>query len=182
MLQRSDPAWEGPKPFPPELAELLSRVDWQTETAFCRSLFAACLDATRRPYPKFEESAPFVQLIAKAKEGKSIVVGLLLPGCYAAFGEEAGRQARIAGGQALIAVRRYVLAHGAPPADLETATREAGLAAVPIDPFSGQPMRYKILNGKPIVYSIGSDQKDDGGLVESFGPPIPGDMVFRVRE
>jgi hypothetical protein len=37
------------------------------------------------------------------------------------------------------------------------------LAAVPPDPFDGQPLRYKKLSKGYVVYSVGDDGKDDGG-------------------
>lgn len=41
---------------------------------------------------------------------------------------------------------------------------------VPVDPCDGQPMRYKLVDGKPLVYSIGTDLDDDGGI-EPFVKP-----------
>jgi hypothetical protein len=38
------------------------------------------------------------------------------------------------------------------------------LPTVPLDPCDGQPMRYKLVDGKPVVYSIGTDFDDDGGV------------------
>jgi hypothetical protein len=37
------------------------------------------------------------------------------------------------------------------------------LDAVPIDPFSGQPLIYRLQDGGVIIYSVGSNEKDDGG-------------------
>ena len=72
----------------------------------------------------------------------------------------------MAGVECLTAVRRYALTHGSLPDNLEVAAREAGLKAVPTDPYSGGPMHYKVIDGKPVVYSVGSDRKDDGGTVD----------------
>ena len=38
------------------------------------------------------------------------------------------------------------------------------LSEVPRDPIDGEPLRYKIRKSKPLIYSIGSDKKDDGGV------------------
>jgi hypothetical protein len=35
-----------------------------------------------------------------------------------------------------------------------------------IDPFDGKPMRIKQTGEGPIVYTIGPDQKDDGGNLD----------------
>jgi hypothetical protein len=37
------------------------------------------------------------------------------------------------------------------------------LPAVPVDRFDGQPLRYRLINGHPVIYSIGMDLDDDGG-------------------
>jgi hypothetical protein len=37
------------------------------------------------------------------------------------------------------------------------------LPAVPIDRFSGGPIGYTIVNGMPLLYSVGADHDDDGG-------------------
>jgi hypothetical protein len=37
------------------------------------------------------------------------------------------------------------------------------LPEIPIDPFTGKPLVYKIENGELLIYSLGSNQKDDGG-------------------
>jgi hypothetical protein len=89
-------------------------------------------------------------------------------------------QARIAGTQCLIAVKRYILTHNKIPSDLAAAVKETTLKAVPIDPFDGQPMRYKIMNGNPIVYSVGPNQKDDGAAREWFVDQEDGDFIYHI--
>ena len=37
------------------------------------------------------------------------------------------------------------------------------LNAVPADPFDGQPLRFKRLSKGYVIYSVGSDGRDDGG-------------------
>lgn len=39
----------------------------------------------------------------------------------------------------------------------------AFLPALPLDQFDGQPLRYRLVDGKPLLYSIGEDRDDDGG-------------------
>jgi len=45
------------------------------------------------------------------------------------------------------------------------------LPVPPIDRFDGEPLRYRLGEGKPVLYSIGGNYKDDGGLV----PESPND-------
>jgi len=51
---------------------------------------------------------------------------------------------------------------------------------VPIDPYSGKPLRMAIVDGEPVIYSIGKDGRDDGGRIDSRGDRSPGDQVFRL--
>ena len=81
----------------------------------------------------------------------------------------------------LAAVRRWQLTHGgADPDDLAAACRAAGVKAVPLDPFDGKPMRLGTFEGKPAVYSVGKDGRDDGARLDSVRDQFPGDLIFQV--
>jgi hypothetical protein len=93
-------------------------------------------------------------------------------------------EANLHGLETLAAVRRWQITHrgavgGSLPRNLAAACREAGLKAVPIDPFSGQPMKFVVRDGRPVVYSVGKDGKDDGGTVDSKNDTQPGDLIYR---
>ena len=93
-------------------------------------------------------------------------------------------EANLHGLETLAAVRRWQITHrgavgGSLPRNLAAACREAGLKAVPIDPFSGQPMKFVVRDGRPVVYSVGKDGKDDGGMVDSKNDTQPGDLIYR---
>lgn len=64
--------------------------------------------------------------------------------------------------RASLAIEQYRLAHNNPPNKLDDLI-PAYLAAIPIDSFDGQPLRYKKLPKGYVVYSVGVDGKDDGG-------------------
>lgn len=68
------------------------------------------------------------------------------------------------------------------------------LPSLPIDPLNGEPLRYRLLNGSPVLYSVGDDRDDDGGrlpltrqqqpdtsYIPDFGsrqtPPRDGDWI-----
>ena len=61
-----------------------------------------------------------------------------------------------------IALELYRRHHGNYPASLSQLTPDL-LCEVPIDRITGDPIKYRIVDGKPIVYSVGADQRDDGG-------------------
>ena len=69
--------------------------------------------------------------------------------------------------RAAIAVERFRRDHAmALPATLE-ALVPTYLTAIPLDPFTGEPLRYKRDEDGYTIYSVGADEKDDGGDLTS---------------
>ena len=97
---------------------------------------------------------------------------------------KAGRcAAKIRDAQTVIAVERYQLANGALPKQLSDLV-PTFLPAVPNDPFDGMPLRYKTLTKGYMVYSVGDDREDNGGVEKnSKGVSwVPGtDITFTVE-
>jgi hypothetical protein len=67
-----------------------------------------------------------------------------------------------------IALELYHRRHEAWPARLVELTPEF-LPTVPLDCWDGQPLRYRVVDGRPLIYSVGADRQDDGGRL----PDIP---------
>ncbi|HEY5042451.1 MAG TPA: hypothetical protein VIK53_10655 [Verrucomicrobiae bacterium] len=66
-----------------------------------------------------------------------------------------------------IALERYRGRHGEYPATLDALTPEF-LKSVPVDFMDGQPLRYQLMDeGHFVLYSIGLDCVDDGGLIQT---------------
>jgi hypothetical protein len=81
--------------------------------------------------------------------------------------------------QALVALKRWELLNKKPPTSLETACRDAGLPAVPLDNFADKPIQLIQLSGRPAIYSHGLDGDDDRGQKDSlFGRKPDGDFIF----
>jgi hypothetical protein len=173
------------KATPQQYADAVAEIN----TYYCR-LFAAA----KLPYGQKQSkaqsasgvtfgtksSAP-VELIRMLRVVEQPFVG---PGRLKVIQALAMTQANLHGLEALAAVRRWQIAHrgaigGSLPRDLAAACREAGLEAIPIDPFSGQPMKFVVRDGRPVVYSVGKDGKDDGGTVDSKDDTQPGDLIYR---
>ena len=60
------------------------------------------------------------------------------------------------------------------------------LPSAPLDYSTGEPLRYKLMDGKPLLYGLGRDGVDDGGVwtdKEATWPQIPetGDWVLYPR-
>lgn len=87
---------------------------------------------------------------------------VLLPDLRSVFMKEATLEAMMLTTQAGLAVKIYKNNTGHYPENLEALVPEI-LAKVPIDPFTGKPLVYKIENGELLIYSLGSNLKDDGG-------------------
>jgi hypothetical protein len=70
-----------------------------------------------------------------------------------------GRRDGLVAGIALEVFRRE---HGKYPEDLNVLVPRL-LPDVPADRITGSPVRYRLVDARPLVYSVGADRKDDGG-------------------
>ena len=87
---------------------------------------------------------------------------MMLGGSEAAFMKTARVEAIILASRAGLACRLYKSRNGGYPERLEDLV-PALLPEVPIDPFTGKPLVYRREGEGFIVYSLGSNEKDDGG-------------------
>jgi hypothetical protein len=81
--------------------------------------------------------------------------------------------------EAALAVEIYQREHGAYPRRLSEIPRR-WLPTIPQDPW-GQPLVYRLRKGKPLLYSLGPDGKDDGALAvlaQDISRNTQGDLVF----
>ena len=62
-----------------------------------------------------------------------------------------------------LATQRYRLKHGQFPASLDEVTTAFSGPVERIDPFDGKPLRARIAAGAFVIYSIGENERDDGG-------------------
>ncbi len=74
----------------------------------------------------------------------------------------------------LIALKAYQTQQGKLPATLQELVPDY-LSAVPTDDFDGQPLRYRPADR--LIYSVGSDCKDDGGIETDARQHTP-DFIF----
>jgi hypothetical protein len=65
---------------------------------------------------------------------------------------------------AVTALERFRRTNGGTLPQSLSALVPAFLSAVPIDPYSGEPLRYLRGGARYAVYSIGKNEKDDGGI------------------
>jgi hypothetical protein len=81
------------------------------------------------------------------------------------FEEEYRSRARLRGAIVAVAAERFRRQRGRWPQALDELVPDF-LTAVPLDPFNGKPMRLGPLSEGLVIYSVGSDLIDDGGLVQ----------------
>jgi hypothetical protein len=72
-----------------------------------------------------------------------------------------GVQAELALLEVALAIRMHRLEQGRYPTRISEVGRQ-WLPSVPRDPW-GQPIRYRLKRGQPVIYSLGPDGRDEGG-------------------
>jgi hypothetical protein len=72
-----------------------------------------------------------------------------------------------------LALELYHRRHAAWPQSLEELVPQL-LPRVPLDRYDGQPLKYRLLDDRPLLYSVGVDRKDDGGRLPFPPPPASG--------
>jgi hypothetical protein len=90
------------------------------------------------------------------------MIGQSLPDLHTVFYKEAMLEALMLAARTGLACRVYKLQTGHDPENL-AALVPGILKEEPIDPFTGKPLVYRIQNGERLIYSLGSNLKDDGG-------------------
>jgi hypothetical protein len=75
-----------------------------------------------------------------------------------------------------LAVRLHQKQHGKLPATLDELV-PALLPAVPLDPYTGRPLVYRVTTNSFLLYSIGPDGQDDGGTPMARGKLGKGDLL-----
>jgi hypothetical protein len=66
-----------------------------------------------------------------------------------------------------LAIRAFQAENNRWPANLEELVPEY-LAAVPEDPYGNGPLRYRLIDGKYVLYSVGGNGRDDGGKMIAY--------------
>jgi type II secretory pathway pseudopilin PulG len=112
-----------------------------------------------------------------------IISSMLLPALSKAVERDADETAQIRAAETGLAIQRYRLAHQGALPDTLADLVPSFIAAVPLDPYDGQPLRFKRLVKGYVVYSIGSDGRDDGGLEADPNNRNKGhDVTFTVEK
>jgi hypothetical protein len=159
---------------------MLSDEDYAKEVAALNGFFATILALAEQPSFRLKGAADLKA--AEAAINETTFAWLLIPVESSVMEAIRRSDARMRGTQCLVALRRWQLEHaGETPPDLATVVKAAGMPGVPMDAYSDQPLRMASVAGKPVIYSVGSDGKDDQAQSEwNLVPGLPGDFIFRL--
>lgn len=126
-------------------SELMPTLDeWKNRGPFLTPFLRAFYFMDRRSSPK--DTVPELDLLAKL--ARSYLMN----------------RAQLRAVIGIIACERYRLEHGSWPTSWGQLT-PTYLKEIPLDPFTGQAMLFRTLDDGLVIYSVGSDGKDDGGDV-----------------
>lgn len=119
----------------------------------------------------------------RAKQGRYILSGLLLPALGKAVHRDTEDRAKARIAQTVLAIERYRLAHAGQLPDTLDALVPAYLPAILSDPFDGKPLRFKRREAGYVVYCVGPDTVDDDGLERpvKYKEKDPWDVTFIVE-
>ncbi|HNQ23395.1 MAG TPA: hypothetical protein PKK06_09905 [Phycisphaerae bacterium] len=106
-----------------------------------------------------------------------VIARMSLPSLTAAAGQSWRAQAQWNLLRGLVALRSYMARHaGTPPARLAD-LGDALSADALLDVYSGQPLRYRVESAGWVLYSVGPNGRDDGGVAALGWQDM--DMVWR---
>jgi cell division protein FtsL len=152
-------------PFGKLLALLLTPFMGSAESnqIMCLETLTELMEVTKLPESKQEPE--FARIEAMAKDWRQpMLFRMLLPAVVKVHEADLRSQARLRAAVASIATERYRRKHGAWPEKLESLV-PAELKQVGIDPSNGEPLIFKRLPDGLVIYSVGSNRIDDGGLL-----------------
>ena len=148
-------------------------------------LMGAMVDASQEPMPASRQKVKAVENELRQRAGSKnvlermqyMVTLMILPAVSSAFEASARATAAEDTLRVAVAAERYRLKTGEFPKQIADLV-PAYLPAVPIDPYDGLPLRMKTTAEEVLVYSVGKDGKDNGGLELKLNEP---DQVVKVR-
>jgi hypothetical protein len=113
----------------------------------------------------FDEQWKLYKAVPQPKRGISnFFVAMLLPATQKVSEASLRTRGEMLSVAVGISCERFRQKNGHWPATLEEIPKDI-LPYIPNDPFTGKPLIYKVLEDGVVIYSIGPDEKDDGGSV-----------------
>lgn len=137
------------------------------------------ISVTKSPYwESFKKLEDIENELKKGPTPETAIPLMSLPAISRAYLQEARNKALLGAAQIGLANRIYKQEHGEYADTLSQLTPEI-LPALPLDPFIGKDYVYRKMETGFIVYSVGEDLTDDGGIEKgTSGRP---DIVWEVK-
>jgi hypothetical protein len=114
-------------------------------------------------------------------ESKYRLLLIIMPAMHRAMESMSQAMEERDGIVAALALERYRLRYGVYPSRLADLV-PVYLPALPLDQHDGGPLKYKTGEPKPIIYSVGCDTDDDGGVPPQGWRGNEKAMPWRVPE
>lgn len=162
-----------------QIAARLQKADnLKDEQQYFEKSFQQLMAIRKKAFPDRLKADNLIrQRVTEAAHKPLVVMGLLLPGLAGPTAKEAECLAHLRLGLTAVALEQFRAVHGNRyPAALSELTPDY-VTATPVDPFNGQPLRYRMNGGGYVLYSIGCNLKDDSG---ERMDGREGDIVFAV--
>jgi len=151
------------------VAVVLSASRRETSDAY-RELAAAYEVDRRVPLWDRDTKSQLAEVGAKYDQGSArtryFVLGTLWPALGRMISVQRELEFRRDAAMTCVAIAAHRARAGAWPSTLDELV-PTHVPRVPIDPFDGKPMRYRLKDGKPLLYSIGADRQDNDGVSPS---------------
>jgi hypothetical protein len=136
------------------------------EHAICLTMMSDFVEASRRPFDEQRSACRAVPLPADG-DSRYVFTLLLVPAIEKTIDASLRCRGELLAVAAGVACERYRQRTGRWPASLEEIPKDI-LPAVPTDPFTGKPVIVRRVANGILVYSVGPDERDDGGRFEEL--------------
>lgn len=161
-----------------EAAMLLSGSFRGQRTALLRH-YNEMIEAAKLPEEKQDAELGRINQAFLASLTRTSLTGLFAPAVLHWNRSLRRGDAQLRAAAVALALERFRRRHGRWPDSLRALTPEF-LDKVPADPFDGKPLRYRVSNSGVVVYSIGENGLDDGGLFSRDQPHRSPDVGFQL--
>ncbi|MDG1806311.1 MAG: hypothetical protein P8I27_00315 [Pirellulaceae bacterium] len=133
---------------------------------------------SNQPFWEIEDVS--IEEAIQAEEDKYVLLSMLLPAneqVQNAMFRTKGRQEGVQGAMALLRAKKM---SGEWPKTWQEIPKTV-LKSPPLDQLTGEPLKFKIVEGQPLIYSVGNDRDDDGGKDRiRNGQPGPPDRTVII--
>jgi hypothetical protein len=122
---------------------------------------------TKRVVEKWEPVGSQPRLIALNRPLQRILIAMLLPAIEGARKKAIRGELDLTASEIVCALKAYEITNSKPPEQLVDLV-PSFLPTVPLDPFDGKPLRYRSDGTNWVIWSVGSDLKDDNAAWHEF--------------